>query len=294
MKKRDKGGRFWLWLFSLLLIVGAALVVIYFIGYDEIQEVKIIPEPKRAAPPEKKMAGPKVQGEIPMEKEVPPTVEPRETGIPVEENECVRVERDVDEFFAVLDKKPYIQSFKSGMGTRDHFKRLLKRLSSVPPVPAGEGNDPTILTKNIFHFFRTLDRKDIRLIREILTRESDTLELNLDMFYQWFMLGARCPDPEKIRPPLEISYLYAGFFLNTIGGRAYLFRRPTLLRVLVSYYSLLIVHEADRKGKNSYGIDIFPLIVPVREELRLFPNLLLKKDYIRKLNNLESYYRKKR
>ena len=132
------------------------------------------------------------------------------------------------------------------------------------------------------------------MIREILTRESDILELNLDMFFQWFMLGARCPDPEKIRPALDVSYLYAGFFLNTIGGRAYLFRRPTLLRVLVSYYSLLIVHEADRKGKNSYGIDIFPLIVPVREELRLFPNLLLKKEYIRELNNLESYYRKKR
>ena len=283
-----------MWLLSLLLIVGAALVVIYLIGYDEIQEVKIIPEPKRTAPLKKKPAVPRVQGEIPREKEVPKPAEPSETVTPVEENECVRVERDVAEFFAVLDRKPYIQSFKSGMGTRDHFKRLLKRLSSVPPVPAGEGNDPPIMTKNIFHFFRTLDRKDIRLIREILTRESDTLELNLDMFYQWFMLGPQCPDPEKIRPPLDVSYLYAGFFINTIGGRAYLFRRPTLLRVLVSYYALLIVHEADRKGKNSYGIDIFPLIVPVREELRLFPNLLLKKEYIRELNNLESYYRKKR
>jgi len=213
MKKRDKGGRFWLWLLSLLLIVGAALVVIYFIGTEEIQEVKIIPEPKKPATSEKMVPAPKVQGEIPKGKEVPPPAGPPETVRPVEENECIRVERDVKEVFDVLDKKPYIQSFKSGMGTRDHFKRLLKRLASVPPVPAGEGADPTILTKNIFHFFRTLDRKDIGLIREILARESDTLELNLDMFYQWLMLGERCPDPENIRPPLDVTYLYAGFFL---------------------------------------------------------------------------------
>ena len=294
-KKRDKGGRFWLWLLSLLLIVGAALVVIYFIGTEEIQEVKIIPEPKKPAAPEKKAQALKVQQEIPKEKEDPPPVETPEPAPPVkEEDECVRVERNVKEFFDVLDKKPYVKSFKSGTGTRDHFRRILKRLASVPPVPAGEGTDPTIMTKNIFHFFRTLDRKDIGLIREILTRESDTMELNLDLFYQWLMLGEQCPDPEKIRPPLEVTYLYAGFFLNTIGGRAYLFRRPTLLRVLVSYYSLLIVHEADRKGENTYGIDIFPLIVPVREELRLFPNLLLKKEYISQLNNMENYYRKKR
>ena len=166
--------------------------------------------------------------------------------------------------------------------------------NEVPPVPAGEGTDPSVMAKNIFHFFRVLDRKDIRLIREILARESDTLELNLDLFYQWLMLGDQCPDPENIRPSLEVSYLYAGFFLNTIGGRAYLFRRPTLLRILVSYYSLLIVHEADIKGKNSYGIDIFPFIVPVREELRLIPNLLLEKEYIRRLDALEAYYIKKR
>jgi hypothetical protein len=294
MKKKDKGGRFWLWLLSLLLIIGAALVVIYFIGSEEVQEVKIIPEPKKPAASEKKAPTPKVQREIPNEKEVPPLAETPEPVTPVEEDECVRVERNVKEFFDVLDKKPYIQSFKSGMGTRDHFKRLIIRLASVPPVPAGEGTDPTIMTKNIFHFFRALDRRDIGLIREILTRENDTMELNLDLFYQWLMLGERCPDPEKIRPPLEVTYLYAGFFLNTIGGRAYLFRRPTLLRILVSYYSLLIVHEADKKGKNSYGIDIYPLIIPVREELRLFPDLLLKKEYISRLNDMESYYRKKR
>lgn len=299
MKRRDKGGRFWLWVMSLLLIIGAVLAVLYFIGSEEKPERIRITESPKSPPPQKKEEVPLVQKEIPSPKEpspeARPSEEPPERSIPEErESDCEQVERSVREFFKVLDKKPYIPLLASGSNTYDHFKRLVRRLSSVPPVPAGEGTDPSIMTKNIFHFFRALDRKDIRLIREILAREGDTLELNLDLFYQWLMLGDRCPDPDNIRPSLEVSYLYAGFFLNTIGGRAYLFRRPTLLRLLVSYYSLLIIHEADRKGRNSYGVDIFPFIVPVREELRLMPNLLLKKEYLRRLNAMEEYYLQKR
>ena len=299
MKRRKKGGRFWLWVISLLLIIAAVLAVIYFIGSGEKPEIIKILEPKQSPPPpEKKAPTPLVQKEIPSTKEAPPGVlsqeEPVEENAPEQGNACERVERNVREFFQVLDKKPYIHPLTSGVDTYDLFKQIVQRLASTPPVPAGEGIDPSVMAKNIFHLFRVLDRKDIRLIREVLARESDTLELNLDLFYQWLMLGDQCPDPENIRPTPEVSYLYAGFFLNTIGGRAYLFRRPTLLRILVSYYSLLIVHEADRKGKNSYGIDIFPFIAPVREELRLIPNLLLKDEYIRRLNALEAYYLKKR
>ena len=288
-----------MWVISLLLIIAAVLAVMYLIGSGEKPEIIRILEPEKSPPPPEKAAPtPLVQKEIPPPEEALPEVrspeEPFENNAPEEGNACERIERNVHEFFQVLDKKPYIHPLTSGVDTYDLFKRIVKRLASVPPVPAGEGTDPSVMAKNIFHFFRVLDRKDIRLIREILFRESDTLELNLDLFYQWLMLGDQCPDPENIRPPLEVSYLYAGFLLNTIGGRAYLFRRPTLLRILVSYYSLLIVHEADIKGKNSYGIDIFPFIVPVREELRLIPNLLLKKEYIRRLDALEAYYIKKR
>lgn len=287
-----------MWVISLLLIIAAVLAVMYLIGSKEKPEIVRIVEPKKTRPPEKKAQTPLVQRKIPSpeegRQEIRPAGKPFEKNIPGVENECEGVERNVQEFFKVLDKKPYIHPITSGVDTYDLFKRIVKRLATIPPVPAGEGTAPSVMAKNIFHFFRVLDRKDIRLIREILTRESDTLELNLDLFYQWLMLGDQCPDPENIRPPLEISYLYAGFFLNTIGGRAYLFRRPTRLRILVSYYSLLIVHEADKKGENRYGIDIFPLIVPVREELRLLPNLLLKKEYIRRLNTLEAYYLKKR
>jgi hypothetical protein len=108
------------------------------------------------------------------------------------------------------------------------------------------------------------------------------------------MLGDRCPDPEEVRPSLDVLYYYAGFFLNTIGGRAYLFRRALGVRLLCSYYSLLIVHEADKQGKNSYGIDIFPFIAPLGKEILLYPNFHFTNDYILKLNELEKYYIQRR
>ena len=39
MKKRKKRGRFWLWVISLLLILGAVLAVIYLIGSEEKPEI---------------------------------------------------------------------------------------------------------------------------------------------------------------------------------------------------------------------------------------------------------------
>jgi len=96
-----------------------------------------------------------------------------------------------------------------------------------------------------------LDGVDIIILKEVLRNEADTLEINMELFYNWLMLGDRCPDNENIRPDQEVIYRYAGYFLNTIGGRAYLFRRPVTLRLLISYYCLRIIHEADKSGLNS-------------------------------------------
>ena len=207
---------------------------------------------------------------------------------------CAKMENDIRDFFKYLDKKNYIQHLNERMDTYAEFKRILKKLSSNLPIPAGEGIDSIVMTKNIFHIFRILSKTDIRLVKEITLNESETMELNLEMFYRWLLLGNQCPDPDEMRPSFDVLYQYAGFFLNTIGGRAYLSRRPMALRMLLSYYSLLIVHEADRKGSNTYGIDIFPYIAPLLTEMAIYPDLKLKKEYIQKLNQMESYYLQKR
>ena len=167
-------------------------------------------------------------------------------------------------------------------------------MAAKPPIPAGESADSTVLNSNIYHLFRVLDRKDIRLIREVIANESETLEMNVELFYRWLTLGERCPDPEGIRPSQEALYHYAGFFLNTIGGRSYLFRRPLRLRLLGTYYSLLIVHEADKEGRNLYGIDPFPHIAPLAKEIALYPSFRFQGTYLEKLEELEKYYLQRR
>jgi len=290
MRKKGKARIWWGLLF--LLVAG----VIIFVGYHMVmkkdhEKEEILVSQKVTS---EKSKAPKVERVIPPEKEIVPPEEIKETKPSVEEDSCHQIENQVVEFFRYLDKKSYIQHLEVGMDTYDRFTRLIRTLSDRPPIPAGEAVESRILMGNIFYFFRLLDRKDIRLIREVMRNESDTLEMNLDLFYKWLMMRERCPDGERIRPSLDVLYSYAGFFFNTIGGRAYLFRRPMEVRLLVSYYCLLIIHEADKRGKNSYGIDIFPEIAPLAKEISIFPDFQFQSEYIHHLTTIQNYYLAKR
>lgn len=215
-----------------------------------------------------------------------------QTGEP--EDFCAEIEADVRDFFHYLDGKEYTAPYVGDADTWTLFTRALAKLSSHPPIPAGEGQDPALMAWNIYHFFRTLGDREILLAKAVLQHEADTLELNLDLFYRWLTLGDRCPDPEGVRPPQNVLYRYAGFFMNTIGGRSYLFRRSVRLRLLVSYYAVLILSDADRAGRNRYGIDILPLAQDLREEIALQPELLLREAYLDRLAGIEARYAARR
>ena len=161
-------------------------------------------------------------------------------------------------------------------------------------MPAGEGNHSDHMMRNITYLFHVMEKADILLIKEILKQEQDTLEIDLKMFFKWLTLGERCPDPHQLRPSSQVLYRYAGFFLNTIGGRAYLFRRTPGLRLLVSYYCLLVLHDSDKTGENSYGLDIFPYIEPLRNEMANYPDFQFQDQYIEKLRAIEIYYLQQR
>ena len=64
-----------------------------------------------------------------------------------------QIEQDVRDFFHYLDAKDYVQHLDSEMDTYDRFRKLIRRLASQPPIPAGEGIDFQIMYKNIFYFF---------------------------------------------------------------------------------------------------------------------------------------------
>jgi hypothetical protein len=287
-----------------LLLVAAALAILagYYLGKDKGTDKKNVILEKEA-PIQKEKAPLTVKETVPKEEAAEGVAEEAAEGVELEpqisakkKDDCVILEEQVHEFFDYLDQQSYIQQLNEGVNTYERYKILIRKLSAPSnfPAPTGEGRNPELIKKNIFFFFRLLRKNDIRMIKEILKNEEDTLEINLDVFYRWLMLGDRCPNQEGIRPSLDVLYHYAGFFTNTIGGRAYLFRRPTKLRLLFSYYCLLIIHETDRLGKNPLGIDIAPEIDPLIKDISINPDLQFQGDYLEHLMDIQEYYRNKR
>jgi len=292
--KKEKTKHGWLWLFLLIVILLLAGLIAYLMFLEKEEKSGNDLAFKKASPVETKPTSEKVPQVA--EEEMAATEEEEKTALsPLSEEEyCIQIENDVTGFFRYLDQKEYIKRFHLKTGTYSYFKKMLKRLALRPPVPAGEGNDPEIMVRNLYLFFRILKPKGLNLVRSVLNNEQDTMETTMELFYNWLVLPDSCPDTGKLRPSSNIIYKYAGYFLNTTGGRAYLFRRKTSFRLLATYYSLLIVHEADKTGKNNYGIDIFPLIAPLIKEFSHYPDFHFQNEYISHLNNLKDYYQQKR
>ncbi|MBN1104698.1 MAG: hypothetical protein JXL84_14870 [Deltaproteobacteria bacterium] len=287
MKRKGRRSTPWFWILAVAVL---AMVAGYFLGKDSVRdESRPAGEKEAALPP--KGPGPKVEAQMPARVE---PVQQEGSGDEAREGDgvadCQKVREEVREFFRYLDRKPYVRQIEERPDTHAWFRGITEKLAAHPPAPAGEGLDTELLAGNAFHFFRRLEGRDLRLIREILLNEASTLEANLQTFYQWLTLRDRCPDPEEVRPSPEILYSYAGLFLNTLGGQAYLFRRSGSLRVLVSYYCLLILHDAEKKGKNRYGIDLSPHVNALAAEMRRHGELLYQKEYSRRLSELQRFY----
>jgi len=289
---KSKRGHGWWWLLLVIILAGLGYYLYSETGREPAKDSVI----ERPVPVKKMPLSPEPQGVAGEEGAIPvrPTEEESIVKPASKEDYCARIEKNVAEFFRYLDEKDYVSRLNPKTDVYTRFKNILRRAVARPPLPAGEGADPKMIIRNLYHFFRILDRKDLFLIRDVLKNEQDTMEISLEMFYRWLTLGDRCPDPENIRPSMKVLYQYAGFFINTTGGRAYLFRRPSGLRLLVSYYCILVVHEADKKGRNSCGIDIFPLIEPLKNEIRYYPDFQFQEEYISQLGRLEDYYKTKR
>jgi len=298
MKKRNRSSLL-PWLFVLIGLVAAGLVA-YFILAERAQEEKEMGEvraPDREIMPDQKEKTPLIDEEEPagpVEKASVLTEEAVEKEPTGAENLCSEIENRVQDFFSYLKKEAYVQDLETDTDIHERFKAMMGKLSSQPPIPAGEGLDFLMMTRNVYHFYRVLDEDEIRLTKQILENEAEYLEINLDTFFEWLVPAEPCPNMEKTRPSLDVLYPYAGFFINTIGGRAYLFRRALPVRLLVSYYSVLIIHEADRKGKNTYGIDIFPEISRLAREFSVYPDFQLQNMYIQQLTELQNYYLERR
>jgi len=196
---------------------------------------------------------------------------------------CEVAKKDFLDFISYLERRDYIRQYCKKRDLKEVFSDIILRLSSNPPV-VQEDSVSENLVKNIYHFFRILSSGEIGLIKEIIKNEGDQLEYICRCYYTWLISQDECPDTYGFLPTLDTAYRYAAFFLNTIGGRSYLFRRSNKVRLIVTYYSLLIVNQMNKRGRNIYGINVYPIAKRLKDEIKRYPDLLFQKDYIEQLD----------
>jgi hypothetical protein len=200
------------------------------------------------------------------------------------------IEEQVKAFFSYLDEQDYVQVYQFKGGTYQQFLQVLKKLSANPPSITEETASLYNLYRNMAHFFRVMGKKRINLTRDVLQNEDEILESAMQTFYLW--ATDETADREKSgQPTLKTLYAYSGFFLNTLAGKSYLLRRNSKIRLLTTYYSVLILDRANDEQLNPAGIDIRPHIEFLLNDLQNQIGLIHQKQYLSELLKLADKYK---
>ncbi len=192
-------------------------------------------------------------------------------------------------FYQYLDEQAYIRAAHLEAPSHIYFTGLLQKLLDSPPVVIREADDLYTILQNRAHFYRILGKDDLFLLKEVMTREKDKIE---DIVANYLILSEHASNNElALKSSNNALYEYACFFLNTMGGKMYLSRRDSLSRMLVIYYAILIVDQANINEKNIYGLPLQPAIDLLTAEMEMGGNLLLyKEQYLDTLYNLKDNY----
>ena len=245
---------------------------------EAVIEAQAIDQEKKVEPETTKVIRKKISPPVAREEALDP------------EHLALKKREAVKKFFDYLDRQDYIKAYALEKGTYAHFLQLLSKLSSHPPVVSGEMKDMSLLIRNMAHFCRVTEQKNIALFKDILSHEKDIMEPTTELLYEW-MLAEINAESGEIELSQEGLYEYAVFFLNTIAGKAYLMRRDSKTRILSIYYSVLIVDMADRKNLNRYGFDIFPVINYLLDDVSTYGGLEYKDKYSKRLDLLKKNLR---
>jgi len=204
---------------------------------------------------------------------------------------CDKPTQQLDKFYKHLDSQPYMAGFKLNTTSKSHFSALSKKLLANPPYVTRESDDLYTILKNTAHFFRVSDKNNILMMKGILDNEKGSIEEILSSYY--FLLTT--PDCSMTTYARGIDrdalYEYACFFLNTMGGRLYLFRRDSLSRMVVTYYAILLVDLANTENNNRHGIALKTPVNMLIAEMETGGSALKQSEtYLDKLYDLKEKY----
>jgi len=201
--------------------------------------------------------------------------------------DAASTDRQILAFFNYLDGRDYVKAYALDGGTYAQYTAAVAELSASLPKVAGETESLYMTLKNVSHFFRVLGKKRTELVAQILKNEQEILEPAMRVFYQWFTGPA---GTLKGKPSLPVMYEYSSFFLNTLGGRSYLMRRDSKVRLLTTYYCIKVLDRANDNGMNPNGIDIRPLIASTANDIHSQKGLIYQKSYLAELSRLAGKY----
>ena len=234
----------------------------------------------QAEPPPMSVKLPSTQPEL-------PALVPAGTGQPAPSSppmSCSQAAGKLRGFIDGLEKKDYLKQFSLKQPLRKQLDSLKDKLAAKPPAVVRETDDLYTVISNTAHFFRVIGKDNIQLLKTLLEQEQGKIEEMVAALHA-ASIGPDCP-ADTIQVPFSTAYEYSVFFLNTIGGRSYLFRREAKVRLLINYYALLLIDEAGSRNLNTHGTDISSLIQPLIREIEATNQLARKEEYLAKLRGL--------
>jgi hypothetical protein len=200
---------------------------------------------------------------------------------------AVGVEAQVLSFFKYLDSRDYVRAHRLEGGSYRQYVLAVEELAANPPKVAGETESLFAMLKNVSHFFRVLGKNRVQLFAEVLKQDGDIMEQAMGLFFEWYT-GPY--DKLRGKPSLATLYQYASFLTETLGGRSYVMRRDSKIRLLTTYYCVRILDLANDRKMNPNGVDIRPLIASTAQELQSRTGLAQQKSYLAELERLARKY----
>jgi hypothetical protein len=168
--------------------------------------------------------------------------------------DCDQVIQDLKRWTAILDSRDYVKEWKLPDGVYGLLTVAAQDLAADRPVVTGELHRLNLLLANVSHLYLTLGRTRLEQIQILVQLEPDLVEPIALQLFRWLQVRQRCSSPDDRAPGFQAQYDYASFLLTTLGGQAYLRRRPARLEALGGFYALLILDQSISNQHNPYGL----------------------------------------
>jgi hypothetical protein len=204
--------------------------------------------------------------------------------------DCAAVEEDLLRLCARLDASGPSALAEIPGGSCSLIRQVAEELARRPPKLESELRSYQSILGNVFHLYRVLGAERVELLRELLREEREHAEPLAMALYRWMASRESCARSGRTPVRAAPLYDYAAFLFQTMGGQAYLRRRPPATEALAGFYALLILDQAVESGHNPHGVDPRPEIRRTRDLLEASP-LVFGDRYRTMLDEMEQRWK---